>query len=238
MTDKQVDGGSVEGTVTDANGNASENQSVQQPSLDAVKLQERLDALVSGFSTLESRINGLQSVKDKDKKEISSLKSKIAEYEQLKERFGADGAVEQIELRDTLSEMKDQLSKLTGSVSTPSGGNGQGGAVDAAKVFDEMGLDRKDPLVNTVLAGLQGKDKDAIELAGYRLQRQIQSSPSPTQAQGASIQGKPAAPENVEALTEEYKQKMQAARGNRSEIQRLRSAYKEKGVDIYAQDFS
>lgn len=178
MAETQVDGGSDEGTATNANGGASQNQSVQQPSFDAAKLQESLDALNDGFKTLEARVNGLQSVKDKDKQELSGLKAKIAEYEQLKERFGEDGALEQIEMRDTLQRMNETLQKLQGSTSTPSPGTGASGAGTLAQVIRDNKLDANDPAVAKILAENQGNDLNAAVQLGRLASATRQADPS------------------------------------------------------------
>ena len=237
MAEQQMDGGSAEGTATGANGSASGNQSDKQPSFDAAKLQQTLDALNNGFQTLEARVNGLQSVKDKDKKELSDLKGRIAEYEQLKERLGPEGAMEQIELRDQLAQMNQTLSQLSGSVSTPTPGNGQGGAVNATQAFAEMELDFKDPRVQTALTKSYS-NQDEAELAAFKLRKQIQTSPSPSPAQGASLQGKPPVAENVEAMTAKYKTDMLAARGKESQLTKIREQAIKDGVPVWTIDFS
>ena len=196
MTDNQMDGGPADGTTTNANGGASGTQGVQQPSFDAAKLQEVLDAV----GTLSKRVDGLQSVKDKQANELTGLKAQITEYEQLKERLGADGALEQLELRQTLAEIKE---KLSGAVSPQSPGTGASGAVNAAKAFVDLELDLKNPLVADAL-GKQYASETEAQLAAYRVRDQLRNSPSPTAAQGAAIQGgQPKAEPNRDALIEE-----------------------------------
>ena len=234
MAEQQVDGGSAEGTATGANGSASDNQSDKQPSFDAAKLQSSIDALIGKVDELDARTNGLQSVKDKTTKEISGLKDQIAEYEKLKEKLGPDGALDQMELRQTLADIKNQLS---GSVSTPTPGNGQGGAVNATQAFAEMELDFKDPRVQTALTKSYS-NQDEAELAAFKLRKQIQTSPSPSPAQGASLQGKPPAAENVEAMTAKYKTDMLAARGKESQLTKIREQAIKDGVPVWTIDFS
>jgi len=41
-----------------------------------------------------------------------------------------------------------------------------------------------------------------------------------------------------EALTDEYQTKVRAARGNKTEIVKLREQYRKEGVDVYNVDFS
>lgn len=237
MTENQMDGGSQEGTAANANGGASSQQSVQQPSFDATKLQESLDALTTGFKTLEKRVNGLQGVKDQTKEELSGLKSRIAEYEQLKARFGADGAVEQLELRDTLAQMNQTLEQLKGSTSTPAPGAGASGAVDAAKVVaTDYGLDPKDP-GNAILVNGHYPNMDALDLAVARHIKAQRQAPNPTQAQAPAPTGGQPPAKDVEALTTEYIQKMQAARGKPTEIRALREEYLKRGVKTWEVTF-
>jgi hypothetical protein len=232
MAENQVDGGSGEGTATNANGGASGNQSVQQPSFDATKLQSSIDALIEKVGELEARTNGLQSVKDKTNKEVSGLKAKIAEYEQLKERFGADGAIEQIELKQTLEEIKNQLSN---SVQAQTSGTSADETVDVAQAF--AGFDASDPRV-AVAMSKKFASQEAAEFAAFKLSKQLNNSPTPSAAQAASDPGKPAAKQDVEGLTAEYKEKMLAARGNEKMLDSIRATYFKQGVPVYEIDFS
>lgn len=227
MAENDMDGGQTDGTAQAANLGASGEDGVQQPSFDAAKLQTTLDALVGKIGELEARTNGLQSVKDKTISEVSGLKAKIAEYEQLKERFGADGAVEQLELKQDLSEIKAQLSKL-GSTQVPS--TDAGSAVSVAKAFENAGLDMKDP---RVLVAMQNRyeNSEKAELAAYRLKKALDSTPAPTPAQSAALQGE-SRKADVDTLTQEYITKMQAARGKPTEVKALMNQYKELGVPI------
>ena len=235
MAEQQVDGGSAEGTATGANGSASGNQSDKQPSFDAAKLQQTLDALNSNVTTLQARVDGLQGKKDK---QISGLEGKIAEYETLVEKLGSkEGALQQLALQDQLAQMSDTLNELKGSASTPTPGNGQGGAVNATQAFAEMELDFKDPRVQTALTKSYS-NQDEAELAAFKLRKQLQSAPAPTPAQGASLQGKPPVAENVEAMTAKYKTDMLAARGKESQLTKIREQAIKDGVPVWTIDFS
>ena len=235
MAEQQMDGGSAEGTATGANGSASGNQSDKQPSFDAAKLQQTLDALNSNVTTLQARVDGLQGKKDK---QISGLEGKIAEYETLVEKLGSkEGALQQLALQDQLAQMSDTLNELKGSASTPTPGNGQGGAVNATQAFAEMELDFKDPRVQTALTKSYS-NQDEAELAAFKLRKQIQTSPSPSPAQGASLQGKPPVAENVEAMTAKYKTDMLAARGKESQLTKIREQAIKDGVPVWTIDFS
>lgn len=233
MAETQVDGGSDEGTAIVANNSASGTQGDKQPSFDAAKLQSSIDALIGKVDELDARTNGLQSVKDKTTKEISGLKNQIAEYEKLKEKLGPEGALDQMELRQTLDEIKNQLSQ---SVSTPSGGNGQGGVVNAAQAVRDAGLDMNDPQV-ALLATKQYESEAEVNAAIVGHLKAKRNAPNPTQAQALADTGAPAPKTDVEALTTEYKQKVQAARGNPREITNLREEYLQKGVKTWEVSF-
>jgi len=235
MAETQVDGGSAEGTATDANGGASNQQSVQQPSFDAAQLQQSLDALNAGFETLNKRVDGLQGKKDS---QISDLKKQITEYEALKEKFGADGAIDQLELKNTLQSMQEQLSKIVTPVSTQSPGTGASGAGALAQVIRDNQLDANDPAVAKILADNKGNDV-AAALAIGRYAASSASKPTGDPSALTSMNtGSGVSEKDVTALTNEYQEKMRAARGNRTEIKRLRTEYQEKGVDIYGIDFT
>ena len=197
MADTQVDGDQTDGTTQNANSGLSEGNGDKQLSFDAAKLQSTLDALASKVGELDARYKTLQGEKDKGVKhalnEVSDLRSQIAEYKELEKRLGSEGAMEQIEIKQTLAQMNQTLEQLQkGSASTQTTGTSASGAADTAKafagVFSEEEL--KDPRVAAGMAK-QHKTVEEAELAAYRLQRQLASSPSPKDAQGAALQGKP-----------------------------------------------
>ena len=237
MAENQVDGGQTEGTTQDANAGASSGTGVQQPSFDAAKLQESLDALNNGFKTLEARVNGLQGTKDK---EISGLKGKIAEYEQLKERLGSsESAMEQLELRDQLAQMNAALTKLTGSVSTQTPGTGASGAGELAQVIADNQLDANDPEVTKILADYKGL-RAATELGKLAASRASKPPASPAASTSMTGGSTSVVETNVEVLTAEFKQKMQATpRGQAGKAARdaLKDEYRKKGVSVFSVDF-
>jgi len=237
MAENQVDGGSDNGTATEANGGASETQSVQQPSFDAAKLQETLDALTSKITELEARTNGLQRQKDK---KISSLKAQIAEYKELEKRLGPEGAMEQIELKQTLAQMNQTLEQLQkGSVSTQSLGTGVSGAVDAAQVInvDELGWDKNDPQV-ALLAQKNFSSAAERDAAIVNHLKAKKSAPSPTAAQAPAETGAPPPPKDLDERTNEYIKNVRAAFGKPGEIKHLREKAIQDGVKVWEIDFT
>ena len=245
MAQNDMDGGSDNGTDVIADNIASETQSDKQPSFDAAKLQTSIDALIGKVGELEARTNGLQSVKDKTSATVSDLKARIAEYEQLKERLGPDGALnqmeqrqnfasEQNELRQTLAEIKQQLS---GSVSTQLVGNEASGTMNAAKAIEELSsrdLNANDPeFIKLVNAGLT-QDK----LNAYIVNKTRPQSPAsiagavPEPARGGAQKTNPG------EMKAEYIQEVQNARGNRNAIKAIQERYKELGFDPGSVGFS
>jgi len=233
MANENLESGQVEGSEGTTNSDASQDSGAKQTStFSAEDMLRVLEPLID---------KKVQSVKDRRFAEQEQFRS---EFQPVLERFKDLVSPEQLKQIQKDLEFEDLKQRVYGEKQTSepvSAGNTQAPAVDAAKLFDEMGLDRKDPLVNTVLAGLQGKDRDAVELAGYRLANKIKSSPAPTPAQGASLQGKPPVAENVESLTLEYKEKYKAVPKGPSgerERDRLRSEYFKNGVPVYTIDIS
>ena len=203
MAENDMDGGQLDGTALNANQDASDQEGVQQPSYDAARMQATLDALNSGLQTLQKRVDGLQGKKDS---EISGLKSKIAEYEKLKEKFGGDGAIEQIELRDTIANMNQTLAELRGSVSPQAPGTGASGALEVAQAIEELQmreLDANDKgFVQLVRDGLTQEKFNEYVVNKTR----PQPPASPAGAAGVPAlggsEGKPSA-EKVKAMNEE-----------------------------------
>ena len=231
MTESQMDGGHNLGTDANANGSPSDNSGVQQPSFDSTELQKILDAV----GTLSKRVDGLQSVKDKQAAELTGLKGQIAEYEKLKEKLGPEGALEQMELKRTLSEMKESLSKLT-QVSGNTPGTGANGAVNVAQVIEEYGLDRNDPEV-ALLANNRYSSKLEVEAAIARYHKAKQAAPNPTPAQQPAAPGGKTTNLNSGELVAEYKRQMLAARGKPRELSSIREEFLQKGVNVHEVNF-
>ena len=241
MADEIQDSAQNTGVQGESNPDASQDSSGQPRSeIDAAKLQADLESLTQSVAGLSKAVSTMQSGKDRAVKdvrqEVGELRTLFGDYEKLKERFGADGAMEQLELRQTLSDIQGQLSKLSGSPSTQSLDTGAGGAVNAAKTFAELGLDLKNSFVVDALGKQYASAEDA-ELAAYRLQRQIQQSPNPSDTQDPAIQGN-ASKLNVDALTQEYKKNMLAARGKESQLTKIREQAIKDGVPVWTVDFS
>jgi len=234
MADDVLDGGQAVGTNQDANPGGSDGNGVQQLSNVATQLQASLDTLTSKVGELDARTRTLQGDKDKGVQkalnEVGDLRSKIADYENLKERLGADGAVEQIAMRDTLRAIQAQL-EGSQPVSTQPVGNEVSGAVNmanAVETLQAMKLDANDAgFLELVQKGLTQENLNAYIVNKLK--------PSPT-ASPAGIVNPPATggtpSPTTSDLTQEYMNKMQAAQGNPSLVKSLMEEYSKKGVDL------
>jgi len=237
MTD-DLDSGQSNGTPVSPNAGSSNGNGDSSGSFDARKLQSTIEALTRKLDEVDQRSKALQGDKDrgitKTKSEVDELKRKIAEIEKIKKTgLDDDGAIEEFSFREDVRAIKEQLSKLT-STQAPPAGNGANLAEETAKVFEEYKLDPNDPEAVSLLS-LQGVDlvKAVSKLAIKRAQ-----TPTSDSSEASAINGSPAKPAGVEALTKDYIKSMQAARGNKRLLSQIREDFKKKGVDIYNVDFT
>ena len=224
MADNQVDGGQTDGTETVANGNTSSQSGVQHPSPDVAKLQEAFDAQIK---TLEARINGLQGKKDT---EISGLKRQIAEYKELEERLGPEGALDALETRQAIKEMSEIVHSLKNPAPAQSPGTGTSGAMDAAKAIEELaarGLDVNDTGFLDLLRN--GLTQDNFN--SYIVQK---TRPAPAaSAAGVTVEpGKGTQKTSNSELREQYISDMKDARGNGPLLRRIKKQYADAGVEV------
>jgi hypothetical protein len=235
MAKNELDSGQNQGNAAMPNAAVSDDRGDQQGSGGAEKLLASFDTLTKRLDEIDARTRSLQGDKDRGVKkvsdEISDLKKMLADYDKLREKLSPDEAIEQIELKQSVQEIRDFITQQRGtSASTQAPGTGDGVAVNAAKAFAEFDLDLKDPRVADALGKTYNTEAEAVAAAG-RVYRQIQLSPTPTPAQDASVQGS-VVHQNTETLKREYIQKVTAARGNKSLIKALQEQYRNLGVDV------
>lgn len=185
-------------------------------------------------------VRGLQSRQDKAEnsftEQLARLKNLTGQgltEEQALARISAEDA--DVNWRKNLESKIDGLVAIVGSAGTQS--NNQQVVSD---VFSEEGLDLKDPRVAPHLVK-EYKSKDEMELAAARLRKQLAQTPSPTAAQGASLQGKPEVKQGVEELKRSYISEMRATpRGKAGEATRaaLREKFKGQGVPVHEIDLT
>ena len=170
------------------------------------KTIELLAGLGNKVESLEHELRGLQGRQDKAERTSSTLKNQLAEYDKLiKQGFEPDDAVAQIErgeqqksVLQTLQEQVADLAKRLEGSGKPD--NAKQEVVDAFSQFD---LDLKDPRVVLEMQKSY-KDKDQMELAAFKLAKQIGQSPNPNPAQDPANPGGKGQTVDYNKLAEEY----------------------------------
>ena len=237
MADQNRDSDLDTGVQGTQNPDASQDLGDKRGSeFDAAQVQADLETLTQSVQGLSKAVSTMQSGKDravKDvKREVGELRSLLGDYEQLKERLGPDGAIEQLELKQQLSDIQERLASLSNPSSVQVRGDEPPGAFDTAKAVEEIvghGLDANAPdFIKMLKSGLTKEKLDAYIVDRTRLQ------PPASPAGGATEPARGGVPpkENVETLTAEYQQKMVAAQGNPSLAKALKAEYAKKGVPV------
>ena len=146
------------------------------------------EAIAAELKPIKGDISGLYSRQDKDRNafrefmdEYNKQKGKgLSDAEAFSATESALGEREQTAKKDKMIE--EIYQKFVGPSSTPTPGTGASGAVDAAKVVAEYGLDLKDPQV-ALLLNNRYESVEQAELAVARHIKAQRSAPSPNQAQ-------------------------------------------------------
>jgi hypothetical protein len=183
----------------------------------------------------------VQSVKDKRISEIEKAlggRSKIlAELEE-----AGVPITKEVRAEMRIRELEERLTQppTQPAQAVDAGPSTQKAAVtDAIAELSKYGLSSNDPGFIELLRG-KYQNRDAFDKAV--LGHIVQKIAPPKPANPADVVQAPAragaTEKSVDALTDEYKNKMRTARGNATEIKRLRDEYAQKGVDIYGIDFS
>ena len=217
---------------------STSNDAGGQPSsgFDAAKLQSTLDALTKRLDEVDARSKSLQGDKDRGvkatRREVEEIKKQLAEIDKLKRTgLNEDDAIEEFTFRDEVRQLREQLSRLN-PTSTQSGGNGNGGAVDTAKVIEELQLDATDARVNQLI-GQYGNDPVTLTLQLGKYAKTLANPTAPDLssapvASGGSSSGKP----STEKLLADYTNEMRAARGNRRLLLETKEKFKKAGLDV------
>jgi len=207
MAENELDSGQNSGTASSPNGAGSAGNGDSGGSFDARKLQDALEALTRKFDEVDSRTKALQGDKDRGvnqtKEEVKELKRKLAEIEKLrKSGLDEDAAVDEFSFREDVRLIKDQLAKL-GSASAQPAGNGAGGAVDAAQVIGEFGLDVNDAKVRLELLSKPYKTAEEAEVAAAKFIKAQSKQPTPSDADAGSNPRQPPTSKMTESVAEE-----------------------------------
>lgn len=186
------------------------------------------------FSTLEKNIlgqlEGLGKVQGRIDQSQTAFQEQLARYQALTDKgLKPQEAIAEMGKTDAEAEWKNNLQKQLSELAqiVKNGGSAQNSQQEAAKVFETLGLDLKDPRV-ALAAAKKYDTPEMAELEAYRLQRQIAQSPDPTAAQNAALNGNFTAT-NTEAqftrLEELYKNYTQ----NKTEIDAIESGLRAGG---------
>lgn len=152
---------------------------------DATKL---LAGLGEKFDSLEKQLRGLQGRQDKAENNFREQLARLNQFK--KEGMSDEDALAAMETVDREEQrwksLEQKLEDLAGRFA--SAGTQANEQQQVAKVFESLGLDTKDPRVASALVK-KYDSPDAVELAAYRLQRELAASPNPNSAQAASMSG-------------------------------------------------
>lgn len=190
MTENQTVGG--EGNVgASGTPNPQVSQTPQTPIQgDVTQLLTQLESrLEEKFGNITKEVRGLQSRQDKSE---NTFQQQLARMEQLTSKgLTKEEALSTMQKEDNEYQWRSSLEKklddiLAGRIA--GAGTQANGQQKVAEVFAQVGLDPKDPRVAQHLVKSY-ETPEQMELAAFRLQRELASTPSPNSAQAASLQG-------------------------------------------------
>lgn len=227
MADTDLDGGLTNGTPASPNAGGSEGQGDSGNSFDASKLQTTIESLMKRLDEVDARSKALQGDKDravnKASAEIDDLKRKFAEIEKLKKAgLNEDDAFTELKFRDEIREVREKLSSINPAQPSPAG-NGNGLAVEQAKVLSEYGLDGNDPEVIEKVLKQPWKSPAELENLALKVAYKRATSSPPSPAASTSVQGVPAGMSDTASLVQKL-----------GEMQRTPSKYRKEIAEITA----
>lgn len=224
MTDEK-DSGQAAGTASSPNEAGSQSKGDSASSFDAAKLQSTLEVLSRKLEEVDARSRALQGDKDrgvnKATKEVEELKAKIAEYEKLKSKgFDLDEAVDEIDFKSTIRELKDQLGRLN-PASQQATGTSPSGVTEAAKsVFEKAKLDPNTPEAVQLLREY-GNDPIALAMAVGQLKARVGNTEPPSPTSAPAIQGGTPATIDAEKMSQTLMELYKFPTKNRDKIAKL-----------------
>jgi hypothetical protein len=167
----------------------------QQAPIDGDKLLELLEGkFASKFDELSKnltgQLSGLQKVQGDIDRSRNEFKTRLEQLNKLtKQGLSQDEAIERLDAQDAernkFEELKRELADLKSLIA---GNGGAGGQNTVTQVFQQYGLDVKDPRVAPALTK-QYANKQDMEFAALKLFHEIQSSPNPNAAQQPAMTG-------------------------------------------------
>lgn len=173
---------------------------------DVTQLLTQLESrLEEKFGSITKEVRGLQSRQDKSE---NTFQQQLARMEQLTSKgLTKEEALSTMQKEDNEYQWRSSLEKklddiLAGRIA--GAGTQANGQQKVAEVFAQVGLDPKDPRVAQHLVKSY-ETPEQMELAAFRLQRELANTPSPNSAQAASLQGQ-SQQVDINSLAAEYDQ--------------------------------
>jgi hypothetical protein len=182
-----------------------------------------LERLTGRLEAIEQQQRALQSGKDRAvNKNATELRKVLEEVEELKSTgLTQEQAVSQLELKNTLEEMKSQLASLSGNAGsvTPQPG-------PLSQVIEEAGLAADDADLLSIMSTGKATEADIWKLAAKKAKL-----PSPTPAQTLTKQASPLPNSDLQAQYQ--KELLDVPRGDPRALFNLKAKYRELGLDIH-----
>lgn len=203
--DQTVGGAGTAGASETPNSQVS--QTPQTPIQgDVTQLLTQLESRFSEqFGSLTKELRGLQGRQDKTENTFQQQLARLEQYE--KQGLTREQAMTEMSKADNETQWRSSLEKKLDDIlagRTASVGTQANGQQKVAEVFAQIGLDPKDPRVAQHLVKSY-ETPEQMELAAYRLQRELANTPSPNSAQNASLTGSSQAVD-INSLASEYDQ--------------------------------
>jgi hypothetical protein len=233
MDNQNVGGGGQAGTPAEPQQSASP-ETPKPIGGDVTQLLTQLEGKFSEqFGNLTKELRGLQSRQDKSE---STFQQQLAKFNQIKTQGNLtdDQALAEMQRGDAEAQRWEKIDKRFDELAARIGGGGAptNDSNAAAKVFESIGLDLKDVRVASALIR-KYDTPEAVELAAYRLQREIAQAPNPSPAQFASSGSTSSGKKNVEELTQDYTKEIQEARGKGARFgEAIKQKYRDQGVPV------
>ena len=179
-------------------------------------------------------LQGLQGRQDKEQNEVQRFMGEV------KKRMAAGQSLEEAE-KSIVAEQKNaereelifKIAQKVGVLDTPAqspAGNGTQVPSEKAMTLQSYGLNENDP---DVAENLSGKNLTGLELklAAAEIALKRKNQPTPDVSASPAAVGNPPAPKDLKSMTEDYKKKIIAARGNKALGKQIQDEFRKQGGD-------
>jgi len=200
-----------------------------QPIGDVTQLFSSFESkFASQIDTLTKELRGLQSKQDKTGNDFTERLARLAQYE--KRGLSRQEALAEMDADDESNKRYMTLEQRLAEIAArlENGGTQSNRQQQVAQVFASKGLDPKDPRIAPFLVK-DYSSPEAMELAAYRLREELASTPDPTKAQQASLQGGNTAPVNAEEKMARLETLYKNYTQNRPEIESIEKELRATG---------